>query len=127
PRTARDIIDRINEISFNSTFILELAAIAFIHELLDAEAIKPTRYRRLLVHGIQAAELATLGASSKFNNDPEFLQHLFDIGRRSADAWIEANLDAVGTRSTVDLTALIPFREEFHTQASFAPAPPLSR
>ena len=30
PQTARGIIDRIDEISFNSTFMLELAAIAFV-------------------------------------------------------------------------------------------------
>jgi NTE family protein len=127
PRTARDIIDRINEISFNSTFILELAAIAFIHELLDSEAIEPTRYRRLLIHGIQADELVALGASSKYNNDPEFLNHLFSIGHRSGADWIAANLDAVGTRSTVDLSVLIPFREEFHAQPSFQPAPSARR
>lgn len=114
PRTARDIIDRVTEISFNSTFLLELSAIAFVLDLLDSASLDPNRYRRLLIHGIAAHDsLSSLGASSKFNNDPAFLHHLHEIGRRTADEWIGRNLDAIGERSTFDLSGLVPLRPEF--------------
>ena len=114
PQSARDIINRINEISFNSTFMLELAAIAFIDDLLESGAVDSSRYRPLLIHKIEAhATLSTFGASSKMNNDPAFLGHLHEIGRTAADAWIKDNLDRVGRQSTLDLSALIPLRENF--------------
>jgi NTE family protein len=114
PQSARDIINRINEISFNSTFMLELAAIAFIDDLLESGAVDSSRYRPLLIHKIEAhATLSTFGASSKMNNDPAFLRHLHEIGRTAADTWIKDNLDRVGRQSTLDLSALIPLKENF--------------
>jgi NTE family protein len=115
-RSARDIINRINEISFNSTFILELATIAFIDDLLESGAVDSRRYKPLLIHKIEAyGELGDFGASSKMNNDPAFLHYLHGIGRTAADGWIKDNLDSVGKRSTLDLSALLPLREEFAT------------
>lgn len=106
PRTARAIIDRIDEISFNSTFMLELSAIAFVEELLKSGVQAP--FKPLFVHGIGEEVLGTFGASSKMNNDWGFLQHLHDLGRNAAERWLEVNQDAVGERSTVDLSGLIP-------------------
>jgi NTE family protein len=118
PQGARDIINRVNEISFNSTFMLELAAIAFIDDLLETGAVDSSRYRPLFIHKIEAhGTLSTFGASSKMNNDPAFLRYLHDIGRAAADAWINDNLASVGRQSTLDLSSLIPLREEFATGA----------
>jgi len=116
PQSARDIINRVNEISFNSTFMLELATIAFIDDLLEAGMVDASRYKPLLIHKIEAhATLSTFGASSKMNNDPTFLHYLHEIGRKAADAWLKDNLDSIGKRSTIDLSALIPLREDFAT------------
>ena len=116
PQSARDIINRTNEISFNSTFMLELAAIAFIDDLLELGAVNSSRYRPLLIHKIEAhATLSTFGASSKMNNDPGFLRHLHGIGRTAADGWLKQNLDHIGRRSTLDLSTLVPLKEDFAT------------
>jgi len=116
PRTSRDIINRIDEISFNSTFMLELAAIALVEELLESGAIVQGRFRPMFIHAIGAgATLGSLGASSKLTNDIAFLRHLHEIGRRAAQAWIKENLEAVGRRSTVDLSGLIPTGDNFAT------------
>jgi NTE family protein len=116
PQSARDIINRVNEISFNSTFILELAAIAFIDDLIESKAVDTRRYKPLLIHKIEAhGTLSAFGASSKMNNDPAFLSYLHEIGRTAADSWIRENLDSVGRRSTLDLSALLPLREDFAT------------
>jgi NTE family protein len=115
PRTARDIINRIDEISFNSTFMLELTAIAFVEQLLKAESVPPSRLRPLFVHGIGDKALGSFGASSKMNNDPDFLRHLHTIGRQAADRWLDNNLEAVGSQSTVDLSGLVPLEDSFAT------------
>ena len=107
PQTARSIIHRIDEISFNSSFMLELGAIAFVEHLVKSAAVE-TPFRPLHVHGIGDEVLGSFGASSKMNNEREFLQHLQEIGWRAADHWIAENLSAVGNCSTVDLTGLLP-------------------
>ena len=109
PRTARAIIDRIGEISFNASFTGELAAIAFFEELMQSRPAD-RRFRRLFVHGIGDESLATFGASSKMNNAPDFLRHLRGIGERAAERWLAENRAAVGKRSTVDLSGLVPTR-----------------
>jgi NTE family protein len=101
PKSARDIINRTNEISFNATFLLELRAFGLVQEILDDEGLTSHRIHRLRFHAIDAdADLATLGASSKLNNEPEFLAHLFEIGRRTADGWLAQHLGDIGVRAT---------------------------
>ena len=107
PRSAREIISRIDEISFNSTFLLELGAIAFIERLLKSGAAHE-ELRMPFVHRIDSDSLGEIGASSKMNNDPAFLKHLHEIGWSSADRWLAENCGALGNRSTVDLSGLIP-------------------
>jgi len=51
------------------------------------------------------ASLAPLGAVSKFNIEPEFLEHLFDLGRAAATAWLATAFDLVGVQSTLDIRA----------------------
>ena len=109
PRTARAITDRIGEISFNSSFMGEVAAIAFFEELMQSRPAD-RRFRRLFVHGIGDDALGAFGASSKMNNHPHFLAHLREIGTRAADRWLADHRKAVGKRSTVDLSGLVPTR-----------------
>jgi NTE family protein len=115
PRTAREIDNRIDEISFNSSFMLELSAIAFIDQLLDDKEIDPDRFRPLLLHGIDGgAKLGKLGASSKVNNHPAFLRYLHGYGREAADVWLDRHRHEVGKESTVDLARLVPLRQDYH-------------
>ena len=107
PHTARGIIDRIDEISFNSTFMLELGAIAFVEHLVKSASVE-SPFRFLHVHAISDESLGSFGASSKMNNASSFLQHLHDVGWRATDCWLAENLDEVGKRSTVDLSGLVP-------------------
>ena len=106
PRSAREIISRIDEISFNSAFISELAAIAFIEHFFEPTAARD-RVRRTFVHLVNDKELDALGASSKMNNNRAFLGHL----RIAAEHWLAANRRFVGERSTVDLSGLLPLQD----------------
>jgi NTE family protein len=104
PRTALEIMSRINEISFNSSLLREMQAIAFVTKLIDDGKLIDKNLKRLLVHLIEADDVMQgLGVSSKLNADWEFLMHLHQIGRKRADRWLNAHLASVGIESTVDI------------------------
>jgi NTE family protein len=104
PRTAPEIMSRINEISFNSSLLREMRAIAFVTKLIDDGKLIDKDLKRLLVHSIEADDvMQCLGVSSKLNADWEFLMHLHQIGRKRADRWLKAHLSSVGIESTVDI------------------------
>lgn len=104
PKTARDILNRINEISFNSSLMREMRAISFVTKLIDDETVPEGRMKRMFIHSIENEEfMRKLGVSSKLNPDWEFLTHLRDIGRESAEDWLDRNYDDIGKRSTVDI------------------------
>lgn len=104
PKTARDILNRINEISFNSSLMREMRAISFVTKLIDDETIADGQMKRMFIHSIEAEDfMRTLGVSSKLNPDWEFLTHLRDVGRESAEKWLEGNHDSIGKSSTVDI------------------------
>jgi NTE family protein len=104
PRTSREILDRVNEISFNSSLLRELRAVDFVKRMLAEERLDAERYRGLHIHIVGLHnERDEFGAPSKLNAEPAFLEHLFERGRRAATSWLEENFDAIGERSTVDI------------------------
>jgi NTE family protein len=104
PVTSAAIFDRINEISFNSSLMREMRAIAFVTRLIDDGAINDERYQRMLIHSISDdAEMTKLGVATKLNPDWKFLCHLRDAGRVSAGTWLDQHFDAVGERSSIDI------------------------
>ena len=104
PRTAMEVMNRINEISFNSSLMREMRAISFVTRLIDEGKVISNDLRRLYIHGISAEdEMNKLGVASKLNGDWGFLTHLRDIGRTCADTWLTANFDRIGRESTVDI------------------------
>ena len=106
PRTAQGIINRINEISFNSSLFREMRAIAFVSKLIDEGKITDGSLKRMLIHAIDADDVMQgLGPMSKLNADWDFLMHLHDIGRERADRWLKSNLGMLGIESTVDIRA----------------------
>jgi NTE family protein len=109
PASARDIHDRVTELSFNTTFWMELSAIAAVLQLVEEGELNRERFGRLFFHAIEASDqLEKIPPSTKLNNAPAFLTYLFDLGRTTADKWIERRGADVGQRSTIDLTKLLP-------------------
>ncbi len=109
PKTAGEIVDRMNEITFNAGLTAELRAIAFVQKLIGegmlTEGAKG-RYRNMLIHAIEAdGHLDDLPLSSKFNTEWNFLLDLKERGRRAAEGWLKAHFDAVGVSSSVDIRA----------------------
>ncbi len=104
PTTATEILDRINEISFNSSLMREMRAIAFVTRLIEDETLSQDRYSRMLVHAIRAdGALAGFGLDSKLDPDWHFLTRLRDLGREAAAQWLADHLDDVGRRTSIDI------------------------
>ena len=107
PHTAAGIMNRINEISFNSSLLSEMRGLAFMKKLLKYDMLKDEfkdNFEDILVHSIRADEaLIDLPMSSKFKTDWVFLQELRDKGRDAMAAWLDENFDDLGVRDTVNL------------------------
>lgn len=107
PRNTSDIVDRLNEISFNAPLVAELRALAVVQDLIEQGQLilgPDNRYRRTRIHAIEAdGHLDDLSLRSKFDTEWSFLNGLKDRGRAAADEWLGACLTDVGERASVDL------------------------
>ena len=109
PKTAREIMDRVHEISFNSSLIKELRFLDFVNRSIRRGEHADRGFRELLVHMISGCiEFESLSPSTKLNGEWAFLTHLRDLGRRAASEWLKANFDRLGRESTFDLA---PYRD----------------
>ena len=107
PRTASEVLDRLNEISFNSPLMKELRMIALLRQVADPGHGEGARWAGMRVHRIMSDVLADFGASSKLNAEWEFVSLLKDEGRKCADAFLTAHGDDIGKQSTADLDVLL--------------------
>ena len=106
PVTASQIQNRINEISFNSSLLRELRAIAFVQRLLDEGKLSQGDKRRVLVHMIADDGLMNeLSVATKLLPNPFVLARLKAAGRAAAEQFLAAHKDDLGQRGTVDLEA----------------------
>jgi NTE family protein len=104
PTTAFEIMNRVNEISFNSSLMREMRAISFVTKLIDDNPEAMKSLKRMLIHAIAADDvMSELGAASKLNGDWEFLVYLRDQGRAHADRWLDESFDRLGRESSVDI------------------------
>ena len=112
PRRVPEIMDRLNEISFNAALIGELRAIAFVQKLLDEGLLKQPvmkKYARQNIHALRGGQvLSDLSLQTKYDTSWNFLLKLRDLGRSEADRWLDGCAHYLGTgQSAVNL------REEF--------------
>jgi NTE family protein len=108
PRSAADIINRLNEISFNSALMKELRMIALLRQVADPGTGEGARWAQMRTHRIKSDMLAEFGASSKLNAEWDFVALLRDEGRRAAGEFLDLNADHLGKYSTADLDAELP-------------------
>ncbi len=110
PTSASEIMNRINEITFNSSLLNEYRAIEFVGRLIDQgrlpHGIGSGQYRRVNVHRIVLDRFGTqLEASSKISTDYDFFETLHINGKRAARRFLDEHFDDIGIKSTVDLRA----------------------
>ncbi len=107
PRSAPEIINRINEISFNAALLRDLRAIAFVKRLIADGQVKRGAMKDVLVHLIADDDLmTTLSVRTKTSPTPLLLETLHDAGMKAADDFLSAHADDLGARGTVDLRAM---------------------
>jgi len=106
PRSAREIVNRINEVSFNAPLLKELRMIAVLKEAADPGHSEGARWAKMRIHRITSDIMTELGYSSKLNAEWDFLSMLRDEGRRSAESFFASHVHDLGTRSTFDVGAL---------------------
>lgn len=110
PRTAPEILNRMNEISFNSSLLGELRAIGFVQKLLNDDWLKDEyrdRLRNIRIHSIRSDDaIEDLNVASKYDIDRSFLSDLKARGRSAAESWLQRNFETLGEASSVDVRML---------------------
>jgi len=105
PKTSPEIMDRLNEITFNSPLLQEFRAIDFVSRLIDAGRLDGTHYKKVLLHMVSGgAAVDRYGASAKLNPDYKMFEDLFQIGRAAGEAFLQEHFDSIGVRGTLNLT-----------------------
>jgi NTE family protein len=107
PRSARDILDRVNEISFNAVALKELKMLALLRKVADPGNTEGAAWARMRMHVVRNNVMVDLGYSSKLNAEWAFLEMLRDEGRKAAQDFLDAHRADIGKRSSLDLDALL--------------------
>ncbi len=106
PTTARQIMDRLNQITFNASLVQEVNAIEAVNRVLRAQgqtAGDATRYRPIRFHLIRNDRfMQTLGFVSKSSTSWDLIATLFEKGRSAAGHWVSAHGGKIGRESSVD-------------------------
>ncbi len=108
PKTPSDILNRLNEVSFNAVLIKELQMMALLRRnavnIGDAEGAE---WARMRVHIVRNPIMNTLDFSSKLNAEAEFLRMLRAEGRKAAEVFLDAHADDLGKTSTLEIDQLL--------------------
>ena len=106
-RAASEILNRLNEVSFNAVLLKELRMMALLRQVADPGDSEGAQWAGMRIHRIGSEMLTELGASSKLNAEWEFFTLLHDEGRRSAQVFLETHAMDLGSRSTLDIDDLL--------------------
>jgi len=107
PRTATEIQNRLNEVSFNATLLKELRMAALLRQVATQRTGDIGTLARMRFHRITSDVMTGLGYSSKLLAEWSFFTMLRDAGRRAADEFLAAHADDLGRRSSLDLDTML--------------------
>jgi NTE family protein len=107
PKTARDIMNRLNEVAFNSPLVKELRMIALLNKVADPGSGEGAQWAGMRLHRIASDRVTEVDSTSKLITEWAFLTALRDEGRRSAEQFLQAHGANLGKRSTLDLDAML--------------------
>jgi len=104
PDSMPDIVDRINELTFNASLLTQMRSIDFINRLIEEGALRGGRCKHVLLHRVDGgAAIAGYAASTRQSTDPALISSLFDLGQHSAREWLGRHFEALGQRGTVNV------------------------
>ena len=107
PQTAAEIMNRLNEVSFNAVLLKELRMIAMLRKVADPSGGEGEQWAKMRIHMVPNHLMTQLGYSSKLNAEWDFLFMLKLEGRKAAEAFLAKDGAALGERSTIDLEQLL--------------------
>lgn len=106
PHRAADIIDRLNEITFNSALVSEIAQINLLNRLIGSGELKSKTYRPIRFHVVNSEEKMTAYPEyTKSDTSWRFLTELKALGREAASKWLSDSqqFGKVGERTSFDV------------------------
>ena len=104
PNTAHEILDRVNELTFNASLLAQMRAIDFVNRLLQDGRLHPGRYRPVMLHRIDGGEtLEAYSGASRASADAALIDALFKLGRAQAHDWLKHRFGQVGVKSTINI------------------------
>jgi NTE family protein len=105
PDTGSEIMDRVNELTFNASLLAQMRSIDFVNRLIERGHLPPEKYRTVRLHRIDGGEaLEAYPASSKANADGQLIEELFELGQQCGKRWLKKHANDVGVKSTVNIT-----------------------
>lgn len=107
PTSATEILNRLNEVSFNAVLIKELRMMALLRRTADPGSGEGAQWAKMRVHLVRNKIMDTLGYSSKLNAEWDFLSMLRDEGRKAAEEFLAEHGDSIGKQSTLDIDRLV--------------------
>lgn len=107
PRSARDILNRLNEVSFNTVLLKELRMIALLRQLAHPGNSEGAKWAGMRIHRVSSDMMLELSYSSKLNAEWDFLLMLRDEGRRAAEAFLTEHGKNLGKSSSLNLDVLL--------------------
>ena len=104
PQSSGEILDRVNELTFNASLLTQMRSIDLINDLLAKGALQGSYCKTVLVHRIDGGQaMQAWPASSKHSTDSVMIRKMFEVGQASARHWLAQHFEALGQRSTVDI------------------------
>ncbi len=109
PRTPAEILNRLNEVSFNAVAVKELYMMALLqrHAAALGSDSEACDWARMRVHIVRNPVMNTLDFSSKFNAEWDFVSMLREEGRKAAELFLADHGHDIGRASTIDFDKLL--------------------
>jgi NTE family protein len=105
PDTGSEIMDRMNELTFNASLLAQMRVIDLVNRLIDKGYLPPERYRTVRLHRIDGGEaLEAYPASSKSSADGQLIEALFELGQKCGQRWLKKHYDEVGIKTSINIS-----------------------
>src|SRR5580658_1642298 len=107
PRSASEILNRLNEVSFNAVVLKELRMMALLRKVADPGAGEGRLWAQMRIHSVRNDIMTEPGASSKLVAEWSFFSFLREEGRKAAQTFLDKHAMDLGKRSTLDIDVLL--------------------
>jgi NTE family protein len=105
PDSGSEIMDRVNELTFNASLLAQMRAIDLVNRFIERGYLPPERYRTMRLHRIDGGEaLEAYPASSKSAADGKLINELFELGQQCGQRWLKKHYDEVGIQSSINIS-----------------------